>query len=337
MKRLFLTTWVRVTVLMAVLGVAVLETEAATYRWVDDQGLVHYTDQVPPEQSKNPHAKLNSDAKTIELIEGQKTEEQLEQIKRLKQLRSDQMRILSQQKDSDTSLLRTYRSVEEMQMALQNMINTADSTIKIADSNRQHQEENLRMQVKKAADMELSNQPVTKNLRDNIESTRRQIASYQEKIRLLENTKQDIIKGFNKDIERFKSLENMKLHPEYGSLEWRPQASDGQVDVLTVVSCKPAICGAAWSLAKEYLKVNTGKMMVTETETILQTVNPRDEKDIAFLVVRIPGKTSDTLFLDISCHTSSIGEEYCASDAAKSIRAGFKAYVERGLSAAGSR
>ncbi len=90
MKRLLLTTRFRVTVLLAVLGVAVVETEAATYRWVDDQGLMHYTDQVPPEQSKNPHAKLNSDAKTIELIEGQKTEEQLEQIKRLKQLRFEQ-------------------------------------------------------------------------------------------------------------------------------------------------------------------------------------------------------------------------------------------------------
>ena len=308
---------------------------AGTYRWVDDQGEVHYTDQVPPEESKRPHAKLNPAAQTIEMIEGQRTPEQLEQIKRLNALRADQQRILSQQKDSDQSLQRTYRSVEEMQMALQNKINTMDSTIKIADSNRQHQEENLLAQVKRAAEMELANQPVSKNLRDNIESTRRQIATYQEKIRLLENSKQMIVLAFNKDLERFKSLENLKQHPEYGSLEWRPQAPSADVGILSVFSCKPTLCNLAWSLAKEYIKLKSNKILLTETEILLQTTSPKDEKDMALLAVRIPGKASDTLFLDTSCHTSSLGDEFCTGETAKSIRTGFAPYIEEGLKAAG--
>lgn len=311
------------------------ELWAETFRWVDDQGIVHYTDQVPPEESKRPRAKLNPNAETIELVEGQKTPEQLEQIKRLKQLRYEQQRILSQQKDSDQSLLRTYRSIEEMQMALQNKINTMDSTIKIADSNKQHQEENLRTQVKRAAEIELSGQPVPKNLRDNIESTRRQIATYMEKISLLENSKQDIITAFSKDLERFKSLENLKLHPEYGSLDWRPQSSNADVGILSAINCKPSVCGLAWTLAKEFVKTISSKALVTDTETIIQTVSPRDEKDLALLVVRIPGKTSDILFLDTSCHMSSIGDEYCTGETAKEIRIQFAPYVERALKTAG--
>ena len=134
-------TFLTIYLMIAALFFCVPEIFAGTFRWVDDQGMVHYTDQVPPEESKRPHAKLNPEAQTIEMVQGQKTPEQFEQIKRLNQLRIEQQRILSQQKDSDQSLLRTYRSVEEMQMALQNKINTMDSTIKIADSNRQHQEE----------------------------------------------------------------------------------------------------------------------------------------------------------------------------------------------------
>jgi hypothetical protein len=321
--------------LAAVLVLSAPENRAGTFRWMDDTGIIHYTDQVPPEESKRPHAKLNSEAQTVELVEGEKTQEELEQIKRLKQLRIDQQRILSQQKDSDLSLLRTYRSIEEMQMALQNKINTMDSTIKIADSNRQHQEENLRMQVKRAAEVELSGQPVPKNFRDNIESTRRQIATYQDKIRILENSKEEIIKAFNKDLERFKSLESVKLHPEFGSMEWRPQTSNADVGILSVVSCKPTTCKQAWELAKEYIKTASNKELVTETESILQTASPREEKDLALLVVRIPGKISDTLFLDTACNVSSMGEEYCASEAAKKIRAGFAVYIGHGLTMTG--
>jgi len=328
--RLFLCIY-----LVAELSFCAHEIFAGTFRWVDDQGMVHYTDQVPPEESKRPHAKLNPEAQTIEMIEGQKTPEQFEQIKRLNQLRIEQQRILSQQKDSDLSLLRTYRSVEEMQMALQNKINTIDSTIKIAESNRQRQEENIRSQVKRAAEMEITGQPVPKNLRDNIESTRRQIATYQEKIRLFENSKLEIILSFNKGLERFQNLENLKLHPEYGSIEWHPQTAGADVGVLSVITCKPSVCSLAWGLAKEYIKSVSNKVLVTETETILQTSSPRNETELALLVVRVPGKTSDSLFLDTSCHTSSIGDEYCTSEAVKQIRSNFVPYIEKGLAAGG--
>ncbi|MFZ4701696.1 MAG: DUF4124 domain-containing protein, partial [Candidatus Methylumidiphilus sp.] len=317
--------------LSAVLSVFTRDSGAGTFRWVDDQGVVHYTDQVPPEQSKRPHAKLNTNAETIELVEGQKSPEQLEQIKRLKQLRMDQQRVLAMQKDSDLSLKRTYRSVEEMQMALQNKINTMDSTIKIADSNRQHQEENLRNQVKRAAEMELSGSAVSKNLRDSIDSTRRQIASYQEKIRLLERSKNEIILAFQKDLERFKSLENQNLHPEYGSSEWRGQISSADVGILSIVTCKPSICPMAWKLAKDYVKSKSNKPLLTETESIIQTVGSHEEKDLALLVVRIPGRTSDTIFLDTSCHTSSLGDEFCAGPIVKEIRSGFAGYIQNGL------
>ena len=109
---------------------------AETIRWMDSQGNVHYTDRLPPEEAQRPRAKLNPQAKPIEFVEGQKTQEQLDIARRLKQLRNDQQRILSEQRDSDMSLNRTYRSEDEMQVALQGKLNTMDSAKKIAESNR---------------------------------------------------------------------------------------------------------------------------------------------------------------------------------------------------------
>ncbi|MFM8333391.1 MAG: DUF4124 domain-containing protein [Candidatus Methylumidiphilus sp.] len=305
----------------------------ATYRWMDEKGEWHYTDQLPPEQAKRPHAKINDAAKVVDVNEGQKTPEQVAEAKRLTQLRLDQQRILREQRDSDTSLMRTYRSEEEMQMALQNKLNTMESAKKIAESNRLHQVEVLQSLVKRAADTENAGQKVPQNLRDSIESTRRQIALHLEKIRTLDGVKAEIVATFKKDLERFKNLEALRLNPEFGSLEWQAQSPEHDVNIASAVSCAPKVCDLAWTFAKDYIKSKTNRPLVTETPTILQTAGPREEKDMSLLVVRITGKTQDTLFLDTSCHISSIGEELCAGDVANDIRGGFKPYIEEHIKA----
>ncbi len=325
----------RTTAIAAILLHCAPALPAATgaYRWEDENGVVHYTDQVPPEVAKRPRAKLNEQAKILEIVEGQKTPEQLEQIRRLKKLRIDQQRIIVEQRDSDTSLNRTYRSEEEMRVTLQGKLNTIESVQKIADGNRAHQEEILRTLIKRAADTENSGQPVPQTLRDSIDSTRKQIASYQEKSRTLESTKAEILAGFAKDLKRLKSLAELHQNPESGSLEWQAQKPEADVLIVSSVSCEPSQCDRVWALAKEYLKAKTNRPLVTDTPTILQTVGPRTEQDMALLIVRIAGKTADTVFLDTSCHLSSLGDELCAGDVARNIRAGFAPYIEAGLKA----
>ncbi len=308
---------------------------ANTYRWVGEDGSVHYSDQVPPEEAKQPRTKLSPSAKPIQLIEGAKTQEQLVQAKRLKQLRSEQQHILAEQKARDLSLLRTYHSEEEMQMALQGKLNTVESSRKIIEANRQHQEEILQSLVTRAADSEMAGQAVPKNLLDSIQATRAQIATYQEQIRLLENTKAEIAASFGKDLNRFKSLAALRNISGLGSQDWRTQDPQVDVGILSAVSCPPLLCDKAWAMAKEYLKSKLGRHLVTETETILQTAIPHEPNEIGVLVVRIRGKTEDTLFLDTSCQPSSLGDELCTGPLAREIRAGFSSYLEQGLNAVG--
>jgi hypothetical protein len=307
---------------------AVPAWKPGSYRWTDDHGVVHYSDQVPPEEAKHPRAKLDPQAKVTEYFEGLRTPEQIEQSKRLRKLRVDQQRILTEQRDSDTSLNRTYRSEDEMQVALQGKLNTIESAKKIADANRLHQEEILRSLIKRAADSEDVGQPVPQLLRDSIESTRKQIAIYQDKSRALENSKAGINAAFAKDLKRFRRLQELSRNPEFGSLEWQPQRPSVDILVVSAYTCAPAQCDTAWALAKEYLKSKTTRPLVTETPTIMQTAGPRTEKDLAILLVRIAGKQGDVLFLDTSCHLSSLGEELCTGEAARNIRAGFVPYME---------
>ena len=47
-----------------------------TYRWVDDQGVVHYGDQVPPQYAQKEHTVLNTQGVEVKRLDAQKTPEQ---------------------------------------------------------------------------------------------------------------------------------------------------------------------------------------------------------------------------------------------------------------------
>jgi len=310
--------------------------KADTYRWVDQQGNVHYSDQLPPEQATRPREKLNAQTRKKELIEGAKTPEQLAREKQLKQLRAEQERLLEEQRDRDLSLLRTYRSEDDLVLALQGKIKMIDSQIKLTASNRQRQEEILLGQQQRAAAIERQGQSIPKNLLDSMETTRRQKASYQDQITNLEAEKQAITVRFTKDIARFKALKSgqkemgLSLAKREPLLAQEKSTADG--NLLSAIACSiGTVCDRAWELTKAYVKDHATTPLITETERILQTANPVEDRDIALTVTRIAGKTEDILFLDVRCRSSSLGEELCAGAQVKEIRAGFRQYLEAGL------
>lgn len=50
-------------------GVAVPAVAGESYRWIDDQGDVHYGDSVPPEYRNNPHTRLDAAGNPIQTVE----------------------------------------------------------------------------------------------------------------------------------------------------------------------------------------------------------------------------------------------------------------------------
>lgn len=78
------------------------------YRWVDENGVVHYGDHVPPEYAKKESTLLNKQGVEVRRNEAQRTPEQLA---------ADQKRLeeLQRQKQHDAFLLTTYTSVKDIE------------------------------------------------------------------------------------------------------------------------------------------------------------------------------------------------------------------------------
>jgi hypothetical protein len=78
------------------------------YKWVDQQGLVHYGDSVPPEYAAQEQDIINAEGVAIAHVDAQKTAEQLAAEDKKK---AD----AEAQRHRDQNLLNTYVSVQEIE------------------------------------------------------------------------------------------------------------------------------------------------------------------------------------------------------------------------------
>jgi hypothetical protein len=81
---------------------------ATTYKWVDEQGIVHYGDSIPPQYAEKEHKLLNNQGVEVGHTEAQKTPEELAAEAR-------EHEALLKQKQRDSFLLTTYTSVKDIE------------------------------------------------------------------------------------------------------------------------------------------------------------------------------------------------------------------------------
>ncbi len=78
------------------------------YRWVDEQGVVHYGDNIPPQYASQERTVLNSDGVEVRHVEAQKSPEQAAAAEHA---RAD----LLKQRQHDSFLVATYTSVKDIE------------------------------------------------------------------------------------------------------------------------------------------------------------------------------------------------------------------------------
>ena len=81
---------------------------ATTYKWVDEQGVVHYGDSIPPQYAEKEHKVLNKQGVEVGHTEAQKTPEELA-------VEARDHEALVKQQQHDSFLLTTYTSVKDIE------------------------------------------------------------------------------------------------------------------------------------------------------------------------------------------------------------------------------
>ncbi len=107
---------------------------AATYKWVDEKGVVHYTDKLPPEEVNKGNVELNKQGVPVKKTDPAPTPEQL----RAKAQEEERQRQLAKQQEDaerrDRALLSSYTSESEIDLARNRSLQTIDSVLKSAQA-----------------------------------------------------------------------------------------------------------------------------------------------------------------------------------------------------------
>ncbi len=191
-------------------AVAAAQQDQRLYRWVDEQGVVHYGDSVPAEYADADKQILNEHGITVDVLRGKKSEEELAEERRLAELEAERER----QRRQDRALLATYLSVEEIVMHRDRRVELFQAQARVTELYLR----NLQRRLDKLREIASRYRPYSEDpdaemidptLSADIAETRDAITRHRENLERFKEDEKSIVASFNGDIDRFKMLKGL--------------------------------------------------------------------------------------------------------------------------------
>jgi hypothetical protein len=182
-----------------------------TYKWVDEHGVVHYGDHVPPEYSATERQVLNEYGVPVASEDGAKTPEQIAAEKEAakKAEAERQQALLAARRDQ--VLLDTYLSVDEIEALRDRRLELIDTQIKVTENYLQGLREVLKKlqdeaEAYKPYSSDPNAPPIDERLAKELATTMDSIMLYEKNLEATRARKTDVIGQFASDIDRFREL-----------------------------------------------------------------------------------------------------------------------------------
>ncbi len=181
------------------------------YRWVDDEGVVHFGDRVPPEYASRSRHVLNSQGVRVGFEEGSLTDEeraaQAEAARQVEQERRDRAEIARR----DRMLLDTYLTVADIENLRDQRLELLESQIQVTEiylTNLRERLQRLHAEANRYSPYsEREDAPrVPDNLAREISDTLGSINVYEDSLHRIREEQEELRMSFARDIARFREL-----------------------------------------------------------------------------------------------------------------------------------
>ncbi len=186
--------------------------QTSTYRWVDDEGVIHYGDSVPPEYAEKPKQVLNEQGVAVQHLRGKKTAEEIEAERIAEELRQKQ----ELQKRADMALLATYVNVGEIEMHRDRRVELFQAQARVTElylRNLRNRLDKLRTEAGRykpySSDPEAP--AVDPSLIEEINETEGAIARHEGNLEKYQDEEEKIKERFEVDINRFITLKGLTV------------------------------------------------------------------------------------------------------------------------------
>jgi len=205
------TTAITAAALLSLLPLIAAGEVERVYKWVDEDGQVHYGDSIPPEYSDLPKQVLNDFGVTVDHLDGRKTEEQIEAERKAADLKLQK----ELQMQADRALLATYLNVDEIVMHRDRRIELFQAQSRVTELYLRNLERRLTKLKRDASRYRpYSTDPeaplIDPDLVADITETQDTIARHQRNLMKFQEDERLMVTRFEGDINRFKSLKGVR-------------------------------------------------------------------------------------------------------------------------------
>ena len=188
------------------------QQNSATYRWVDDEGVVHYGDRIPAEYAEKPKQILNDQGITVEHLQGKKTEEELEAERVAEEIRQKE----ELQRRADMALLSTYVNVTEIEMHRDRRVELFQAQARVTElylRNLRRRLDSLRSEAGrfKPYNSDPAAASIDPSLLEAIDETEGAIARHESNLSKYQSQEKKIKDRFQGDIDRFMTLKGLTV------------------------------------------------------------------------------------------------------------------------------
>jgi len=181
------------------------------YKWVDENGQVHYGDKVPPEYANQDREILNKQGLAVGHEEGQETAEEA----RIREEREKQARAAEDRAQRDRMLIATYQNVGEIEELRTRRLDQIDAQLVIQEQSlaglkARHAEQVRRASRYAPANTDPKAPPMPEGMADDIKRAETDIRTQQVNLDKRRNERAALNKQFDADVARFKELKGIR-------------------------------------------------------------------------------------------------------------------------------
>lgn len=195
---------VALSVATAAVLFAVGAARAAMYKWVDEKGVVHYTDKMPPEAVNKGSVELNKQGIPVKRVDPDVTPEQRRAREAEEQRQRQQARANEETGRRDRALLASYTTESEIDLARNRTLATIDAVVQSALAyNEQLSRRRTDLLAKKAA---YGDKPVPPSLQSELDGVNAEIARQAELIARKKTESVSATARYDADKQRWREL-----------------------------------------------------------------------------------------------------------------------------------
>jgi succinylglutamate desuccinylase len=183
------------------------------YKWVDKDGQVHYSDQVPADQIKKKHEELNEQGIVLEKVGNARTKEEIqaEREAKLRKIAADKQ--AAKEEKQRQNIIKAYTNEQEIIRLKEERISALERNIELANQSLNFQKTSKEQLLSMAADNERNGIEVSKALKSRIKIIEEKI-DYQNKFIQIKKNEIDKVKAkFARDLEIYRdAISQAKPH-----------------------------------------------------------------------------------------------------------------------------